>query len=225
MRVLVLNGSPKKKSDTMQLTNAFLEGMNAAGENDIEIINVIDKNIKPCRGCFGCWAKGDGKCVIDDDQNEILRKYQEAELVIWSFPLYCFGLPSHLKAVLDRILPLVKMDMEERNDEVHHVCLADFSKIKHVVISGAGFPQSDKNFEGVSITVDKCFPNATKIFVPETPMMNAPTAKIVADPKRESFRKAGMEYFNTGCLKDETIKDLESLMIPNEEYIRIVNGN
>ena len=60
MKVLVLNGSPKTVSDTMQLTNSFLEGMNTAGDNEVEIIRVIEKQIKPCRGCFGCWKNGDG---------------------------------------------------------------------------------------------------------------------------------------------------------------------
>ena len=84
MKILVLNGSPKKVSDTMQLTSSFLEGLDAAGDNEVEIIRVIEKRIGPCMGCFGCWRNGDGKCVIQDDQNEILAKYQQADLIIWS---------------------------------------------------------------------------------------------------------------------------------------------
>ncbi len=224
MKVLVLNGSPKKNSDTMQLTNSFLEGLNVAGSNEIEIINVIDKNIAPCRGCFGCWQNGDGKCVIQDDQNEILDKYLKVDLVIWSFPLYCFGFPSHIKAVLDRIIPFVKMDMVEHNGEVSHVARVDLGRIKYIIICGAGFPASDRNFEGVSITCDKCFPACTKIFVPETPMLNIPNAKPMADVKRNRFKEAGIEFFNNGCLTNATITELESLMIPNEDYIKMVNA-
>ena len=33
---------------------------------------MIEKNIAPCRGCFGCWKSTDGHCVIGDDQNGIL---------------------------------------------------------------------------------------------------------------------------------------------------------
>ena len=57
MKILVLNGSPKKKSDTMVLTKAFLSGMDKDGGHSIEIINVIEKKIKPCMGCFSCWKK------------------------------------------------------------------------------------------------------------------------------------------------------------------------
>ena len=111
MKILVLNGSPKQKSDTFRLTQAFLDGMNSEQQHDVTIINVIEKTIAPCRGCFGCWAKMDGHCVIEDDQNAILDMYVNADLIIWSFPLYCYAMPSHLKAVLDRTIPLIKMKM------------------------------------------------------------------------------------------------------------------
>ena len=55
MRILVLNGSPKKKSDTFRLTDAFLKGLNRVGEHEVYIVNVIDKKIAPCHGCFSCW--------------------------------------------------------------------------------------------------------------------------------------------------------------------------
>ena len=75
MKILVLNGSPKKKSDTFRMTDAFLKGLNRNGEHDVHIIHVIDKDIAPCRGCFSCWMHSDGHCVIQDDQNAILDLY------------------------------------------------------------------------------------------------------------------------------------------------------
>ena len=130
MKILVLNGSPKKKSDTFRLTEAFLRGLNRGGEHEVNVVNVIEKNIAPCRGCFGCWKRMDGHCVIDDDQNAILDLYRAADVILWSFPLYCYAMPSHLKALLDRTIPLVKMKMERLPDgTVRHEALADFSRI------------------------------------------------------------------------------------------------
>ena len=55
MKILVLNGSPKRElSDTMHITRAFLEGMNETAHQEIHIIHVIDKCIEPCTGCFSC---------------------------------------------------------------------------------------------------------------------------------------------------------------------------
>ena len=113
MNVLVLNGSPKQKSDTMVMTRAFLDGLAAAADCYVHVVDVINKIIKPCRGCFGCWQVGHGQCLQKDDLNEILCEFIWADLIVWSFPLYTYSMPSHLKAVLDRTLPLTKMRMTE----------------------------------------------------------------------------------------------------------------
>ena len=55
MRILVLNGSPKRISDTMRMTRAFLEGLDKDKSNEITIVDVIDRKIAPCRGCFRWW--------------------------------------------------------------------------------------------------------------------------------------------------------------------------
>ena len=225
MKILVLNGSPKKKSDTFRLTDAFLKGLNRNGDKDVHIIHVIDKKIGPCRGCFGCWQQGDGHCVIPDDQNAILDLYRDADVIIWSFPLYCYGMPSHLKAVLDRTIPLVKMKMTQQSDgTVRHEPLVDFSKIHTLVICGCGFPQWEGNFDGLKQMCKTCFGDPDMVCVPETPMLNVPAAAIVADPLLKKFEKAGEEYAAALQLSKETVAELETPMIPAEEYIRNVNG-
>ena len=151
MKVLVLNGSPKKQSDTMHITKAFLDGMNEVATQEIEIIDVIKKDIKPCIGCFACWHNMDGKCIQNDFQNEILKKILCADVIIWSFPLYCYGMPSHLKAVLDRTIPLAKMSMQEKDGTVIHDTLFDLSSMHYVVLSGCGFPDWDGNFDGLKM--------------------------------------------------------------------------
>ncbi len=226
MKVLVLNGSPKKKSDTFRLTEAFLRGMNRKEQHDVHVINVIEKKIAPCRGCFGCWQRGDGRCVIEDDQNDILDLYRSADVIIWSFPLYCYAMPSHLKAVLDRTIPLVRMKMvEEKDGTVRHEALADFSKIHTLVICGCGFPDWDGNFDGLRMMCKVCFGGPDMVCVPETPLLNVPAAAIVADPLLNRFEQAGEEYAAALTLSAETVAALETPMIPKEEYLRNVNGN
>ena len=225
MRILVLNGSPKKKSDTFRMTEAFLKGMNRDGGQEVHTVNVIDKKIAPCRGCFGCWQRGGGHCVIADDQNEILDLYRAADVIIWSFPLYCYGMPSHLKAVLDRTIPLVKMNMEQQPDgTVRHEALVDFSKTHTLVICGCGFPHWEGNFDSLRKMCEVCFGNPDIVCVPETPLLNVPQAAPVAEPLLERFQKAGEEYAAALRLSKETVAALETPMIPAEEYIRSVNG-
>ena len=226
MKILVLNGSPKKRSDTFRLTEAFLKGLNRKEEHEVHVVNLIDKKIAPCRGCFGCWQRGDGHCVIRDDQNEILDLYRGADVIIWSFPLYCYAMPSHMKAFLDRTIPLVKMAMgQQENGTVRHEALADFSRIHTLVICGCGFPNWDGNFDGLRMMCKVCFGDPDMVCVPETPLLNVPAAAPVADPLLRRFEEAGAEYAETLTLSGETVQALETPMIPKEEYIRQVNGN
>ncbi len=224
MKILVLNGSPKKKSDTIRLTDAFLKGINKEQENEVHVINVIEKDIAPCKGCFGCWQRMDGHCVVCDDQNAILDVYRSADLIIWSFPLYCYGMPSHLKAVLDRTIPLVRMNMVQQEDgTVRHEALVDFSSIHTLVISGCGFPDWEGNFDGLRTMCRVCFGEPDMVCVPETPLLNIPEAAAVAGPLLKRFEKAGEEYAASMTLSPQTISELETPMIPREEYIRKVN--
>lgn len=225
MKILVLNGSPKKKSDTMNLTNAFLSGIGNNGEHTIEIINVIDKEIKPCTGCFACWKIQNGKCIQNDYQNEILEKITKADVIIWSFPLYCYSMPSHIKAVVDRTIPLVKMSMKETNGVVRHDALIDLSSKHYVVISGCGFPNWNGNFDGLKLQCRNTFRNnLTMICVPETPMLNVPAAAPLAQPLLGKFKKAGEYYAENLSLTEDIVAALETPMLPNDIYIQIVNS-
>lgn len=225
MHILVLNGSPKKNSDTMKLTEAFLRGMEKHGGHHIEVIHVIDKEVKPCIGCFACWKIQNGRCIQQDDQNAILEKIIMADVVIWSFPLYCYGMPSHLKAVADRTIPLLKMSMTEADGVVRHDRWIDLSSKHTVVISGGGFPEWSGNFEGLRAQCRHIFfdHGLTMICVPETPLLNAPSAAAVAQPLLARFEEAGAYYTEHLCLSREMTAVLETPMLPNEAYIRIVN--
>ena len=71
-KILVFNGSPKKeKSDTLHITNAFLEGMKSVNNYDISIVDVIDKNINYCKWCFSCKKNG-GTITFQGSYEELL---------------------------------------------------------------------------------------------------------------------------------------------------------
>ncbi|MGN0647848.1 MAG: flavodoxin family protein [Oscillospiraceae bacterium] len=226
MKILVLNGSPKRdNSDTMHMTRAFLMGMNDVQENDVHIIDVIDKNIEYCTGCFACMHNG-GKCMHQDDMHDILNEILQSDVLVFSFPLYCYGMPAPLKALMDRTLPLGSMAMQKVGDRYEHIAQADFSHLRYVMICGCGFPNSKNNFEGMVKQFELMFPNHhTIITVPESPMFNAPEAAEVTKPFLEVVRQAGREYTNDGNISDDTMRKLNTPMIPEEVYAQIVNGN
>ena len=224
MKILVLNGSPKRdKSDTMHITRAFLDGMKDAAPQDIHVIHTADSHIEYCTGCFSCMRNG-GACVHDDDMKGILEEILSSDLLVWSFPLYCYGMPASLKALLDRTLPLSSMAMRKVGDRYEHVEQADFSKLKYLMVCGCGFPNSKHNFEPAVRQFELCFPSGrTVITVPESPMFAAPEANSVTLPRLEKVREAGRQYAEKGSIDPYLLQEITSPMIPEEVYARIVN--
>ena len=225
MKILVLNGSPKRdKSDTMHVTRAFLEGMSDAGEQEVRVIHAIDRHIEYCDGCFACMKNG-GRCVHDDDMRGILDAILASEVLVFSFPLYGFGMPAPLKALLDRTLPLGRMAMRRAGDRYEHVAQADFSHLRYVMVCGCGFPNARHNFEAVVAQFQLMFPkNRTILTVPESPMFNAPEAAAVTGPRLALVRRAGREYAERGAVGEALAAEIGSPMIPEETYAAIVNG-
>jgi len=225
LKILVLNGSPKKeKSDTMHVTRAFLEGMNEVSPQEVHTIHIVDKHIEYCAGCFACMRNG-GDCIHNDDMRGILEEILESDVLILNYPLYCYGMPAPLKALIDRTLPLSSMAMQKVGDRYEHVGQADFSHLKYVMICGCGFPNSKHNFEPAVAQFKLCFPNNhTIITVPESPMFNAPEAEVVTVPRLKLVKEAGRQYAKNGAIRDDLIAQITSPMIPETQYAQIANG-
>ena len=225
MKILVLNGSPKKeKSDTLCITRAFLAGMREAGDHQVHMLHAIDLHIEYCTGCFACMHNG-GTCIHEDDMKAILEEILASDLLILSFPLYCYGMPAPLKAIIDRILPLSSMAMEKVGDRYEHVGQADFSRLRYLMICGCGFPNSRHNFEPAVAQFRLLFPQGhTILTVPESPMFNAPEAAVVTVPRLELIRQAGRQYAEQGEIEEALLSEITSPMIPEEQYAAIVNA-
>lgn len=225
MKIMVLNGSPKREaSDTLCMTRAFIEGMNEAGENTVHTIHMVDRHIEYCTGCFFCMRNG-GECIYKDDMKDLLEEILESDLLIFSFPLYCYGMPAPMKAFIDRTLPLSSMAMRKVGERYEHVEQADFSHLKYLMICGCGFPNSQHNFEPAVAQFKLCFPNHhTIITVPESPMFHVPEAEVVTKPRLALIRQAGRRYAESGAIPSELLAQIVSPMIPEDLYARIANG-
>jgi multimeric flavodoxin WrbA len=209
----------------MHITRAFLDGMNDVAPQDIHTIRVIDKHIKYCSGCFTCKRNG-GTCIYDDDMRGILEQMLQSDLLLFSFPLYCYGMPAPLKALIDRTMPMSSMAMQKVGDRYGHIAQADFSHIQYMMICGCGFPNSKNNFEPMVAAFKLMFPNNhTIITVPESPMFNVPQAREVTLPRLEVVRQAGKQFAECGAITDELLAEISSPMIPEDVYAQIVNSS
>jgi multimeric flavodoxin WrbA/putative sterol carrier protein len=228
MNILVLNGSPKgAKSNTLKVTNAFLEGLSSENNHSIDIIRVYKSNIEHCLGCFSCWTKTPGKCIIKDDMSELIEKYINADVVLWSFPLYYFGMPSKIKAFLDRLLPTSLPVMSINEDETSgHPPRYDLSHQRHILISTCGFYSKKDNYTALLQQFDIMFKDSlTTILCPEGELLNIPQLSGRINEYLSHVRKAGDEFNRKGQFTDDTRNKLNELLYPPEAYVEMANAS
>ena len=227
MRILVLNGSPKgEKSNTMKLTNSFLEGIGSI-EKKIEkkIIDIGKFDINPCHGCFSCWEKTPGSCIIKDDMGILLKKYIEADLIIWSFPLYCYGMPSKIKAFMDRMLPLNLPYIENTDkNSGNHPSRYDMSDKNYVLISTCGFQTINDNYESLfqqfRIIYGEKF---IKITSPQGELFRVPELKVRTDKYLSYVFEAGKEFATKKEISSEVKAKLAEQLYPTDTFLEMAN--
>lgn len=58
-----------------------------------------------CKGCYGCWVKTPGECVINDGMAEINREFMASEAVVYLSPVVFGQFSANIKTAIDRWLP------------------------------------------------------------------------------------------------------------------------
>jgi len=88
MKVLAINGSPRKKGNTELLLREAMKVLEEHGI-DTELIKIGGKKIKPCTACMKCKKEKDGQCHISNKLlNEILVKMTKADGLLIGSPVY-----------------------------------------------------------------------------------------------------------------------------------------
>lgn len=100
MKILLINGSPKKEGNTYIALHEVQKTLEAEGI-ETELIHVGHKAICGCIACNRCVELG--KCVVDDMVNEVAPKFKEADGIVVGSPVY-YGSPNGtLLSFLDRL--------------------------------------------------------------------------------------------------------------------------
>jgi len=106
MKVVAINGSPRKKWNTATLLEKALEG--AASESaETEMIHLYDLNFKGCTSCFACKVKDGksyGKCAMKDDLTPVLEKLKNADAVILGSPIYLGNSTGEMRSFMERYM-------------------------------------------------------------------------------------------------------------------------
>jgi multimeric flavodoxin WrbA len=100
IKVLAFAGSPRRHGNSETLLDWVLDAMIAEPGVVIEKVALDEANINPCRGCNACEKLN--KCVQRDGMDIYHDKIVEADIILLSSPIYCMGIASQAKALIDR---------------------------------------------------------------------------------------------------------------------------
>ncbi len=103
MKVIAINGSPKKEGNTYHALTMVGNELNANGI-DFEIIHVGHKLIHGCTACGKCAVNKDEECSIKTDGiNKWIKQLKTADGLILGSPVYYSGIAGTMKSFLDRV--------------------------------------------------------------------------------------------------------------------------
>jgi len=119
MKVTILDGDDRSLSfmgTVRELLADELKGMNA----EFEFLSLGELKISPCLGCFGCWFRTPGRCVINDDAIAVAGKCINCDLLVFFTPVTFGGYSVELKKALDRCISNISPFFADVNGETHH---------------------------------------------------------------------------------------------------------
>jgi len=100
IKVLAFAGSPRRHGNSETLLDWVLGGMSTDKDVFIEKVALTDANINPCKGCNACEKLN--KCVQRDGMDVYHDKIVDADIILLSSPIFCMGVASQVKALIDR---------------------------------------------------------------------------------------------------------------------------
>lgn len=85
------------------------------------LVDLSSQKISHCVGCFGCWVKTPGKCVIRDDATKIYPLIAKSKEVLYVSHVKYGSYDTPMKTMLERAIPVQQAFLRIHHGETHHV--------------------------------------------------------------------------------------------------------
>lgn len=116
MKILCVNGSPRKNGNSAAIAEKFLTTSKAKGA-EIQSFTINDLSYRPCQACYACKTRLD-HCVLQDDMTPVLNAFFQCDLAVVATPVYYGDISAQTKAFIDRTFSFVNPDFHSRPDPV-----------------------------------------------------------------------------------------------------------
>ena len=106
MKLIAVNGSPRKDWNTATLLRSALDGAASQGA-ETELFHLYDLTYKGCISCFSCKKKEGkhyGTCAVKDDITPVMDKIYAADAFIFGSPIYLGSLTGEMRSFIERLL-------------------------------------------------------------------------------------------------------------------------
>ncbi len=148
METVILNGARSADTKVDQVSEAMFSVLTGLGQ--VSMFKLREIAIADCVGCFGCWIKTPGECIINDAAKDIAKRMAAADLKVFVTPIVFGGYSYELKKMLDRQICLILPFFTKINGEVHHA-----PRYEHngKLVSIGVLPEPDEESEGIFRTL------------------------------------------------------------------------
>jgi multimeric flavodoxin WrbA len=106
VKIMAVNGSPRKNWNTATLLDEALKGAASQGA-ETELVQLYDLNFTGCISCFACKTRGGksyGRCAVVDDLTPILAGIEAIDGLILGSPIYFGTVSGKMKSFMERLL-------------------------------------------------------------------------------------------------------------------------
>ncbi|MDD5502317.1 MAG: NAD(P)H-dependent oxidoreductase [Candidatus Thermoplasmatota archaeon] len=134
MRATILDGA-RFDGGVLATARQIIEDDLGSKGRQVDAYTLREMRIPDCTGCFCCWTKTPGECIVKDKSANIARSVVNSDIVFFLSPVTFGGYSSELKKALDRIIGVVSPFFETINKETHH--RARYEKYPGIIAIGA----------------------------------------------------------------------------------------